>query len=395
MKEIDDLLFKYAKEVSFLQLKEGKNIEIAGFNIDNTIPLPIVTDKFIEEIKNQELLDDIPLEKIIEGMVYTIGADTKFRFNEYYINILKSAFTTSTKYIFTKGISYYDNGQYELSALYFKTLLTISQKNDYKFYYALSIEAIGKEFIEKDNIEKGNQFINESKSILEDLISEDSSYYPAYYKLGFYYLHFNELIKAKLTWEKALVLEGDENSKDEIRAELEKIEKDYSIEMALWQMKNMDYEKAIDELNKLTVKGKDDFYVDYLLGVAYSGHGNLEIAKQFLALALDKNKNYSDIYNELGIIYFNEGDIKKAIEIFTEGIKITNDDYRLYFNRGLGYLNIGEIIKGYYDIKLANELNPTDENILNQLKAIENFVSNNNGGIDIDENHWWTLQTKG
>jgi hypothetical protein len=56
MKEIDDLLFKYAKEVSFLQLKEGKNIEIAGFNIDNTIPLPIVTDKFIEEIKKSGIV---------------------------------------------------------------------------------------------------------------------------------------------------------------------------------------------------------------------------------------------------------------------------------------------------------------------------------------------------
>ena len=53
-------------------------------------------------------------------------------------------------------------------------------------------------------------------------------------------------------------------------------------------------------------------------------------------------------------------------------------DY-LKFNRGLGYLNIGEILKGYNDIKLANELNPSDENILNQLKAIENFVSDNNG----------------
>ena len=379
MKEIDDLLIKYAKEVSFLQLKEGKNIEISGFRIGDNIPLPIVTDKFIEDLKNEDLLNNIPLERIIEGMAVIVGADAKFKFNEYYVTFLKSIYKTSTKYIFMKGLSYFDNEQYELSTLYFRTLTMISGNNEYKFYYALSIEAIGKGFIEKENIEKGNKFIIESKNILEDIISEDNSYYPAYYKLGFYYLHFNELIKAKLTWEKALVLEADENSKDEIRAELEKIEKDYTIEMALWQMKNMNYEKAIDELNKLISKGKDDFYIDYLLGVAYSGYGNLELAKHFLTLALDKNKDYSDVYNELGIVYFNEGDIKKAIEIFTEGIKITNDDYRLYFNRGLGYLNIDEILKGYNDIKLANELNPSDENILNQLKAIENFVSDNNG----------------
>ncbi len=378
MNEIDNLFLKYTKQVSFIQLKEGKSIGVTGLNIDSSIPLPIVTDKFIEDIKNEKMLDSIPLERIIEGMVYIIGADTEFRYNKYYIDFLKSILEISTKYIFKEGLSHFENRSYELSALYFRTLSMISPNYDYKFYYALSIEAIGKELIEKEEIEEGNKFIIESKNILEKIIEEDNNYYPAYYKLGYYYKHFNEFIKAKLTWEKALILDVDENSKNEIRFELDKIEKDYAIELAKWQIENMNYGQAIDELQKLVGKGKDDFYVDYLLGIAYSGFGDLELAKNFLIAALDKNKEYSDIYNELGILYFNEGEIKKAIEVFTEGIKISDDDYRLYFNRGLGYLNLGEIMKGYNDIKLANKLNPSDENILNQLDALENFVSNNN-----------------
>ncbi|MDG2764769.1 hypothetical protein P7M25_25905, partial [Vibrio parahaemolyticus] len=110
-------------------------------------------------------------------------------------------------------------------------------------------------------------------------------------------------------------------------------------------------------------------------GIAYSGYGNLELSKQYLLIALDKNDKASNVYNELGIVYFNQGNIKEAVNIFTEGLKRFKDDYRLYFNRGLGYLNLGETMKGYFDIKKANELNNDDENIRNQLKEIEKFIT--------------------
>ena len=69
--------------------------------------------------------------------------------------------------------------------------------------------------------------------------------------------------------------------------------------------------------------------------------------------------------------------IGKAIDIFTEGIEAcSQDDYRLFFNRGLGYLNLGDIDKGYDDIYKAHQLDPEDENIKAQLNAIDQFKKN-------------------
>ncbi|MBC7087696.1 MAG: hypothetical protein H5T96_04290 [Tissierellales bacterium] len=375
MKEIDKLFLKYAENVAFVQLKEDKSIKIQDTFIDSSIPLPIVTEIFIEDLKKDEILEDIPLERIIQGMAYIIGADPEFKYNDKYIDFLSSIRDIAMRYIFKEAISYFDKKSYKLSALYFRTLTTVFPDNDNFFYYALAIEAIGKELIEQDKIEEGNKFIVESKNILENIIDKSTDYYPAYYKLGYYYKYFNEFIKAKITWEKALRLDNDENRKNEIRLELEYMERDYTIELAIWQINNLNYEKAIDELSKLVAKGKDDYYVNYLLGIAYSGYGNLELSKQYLLIALDKNDKDSNVYNELGIVYFNQGNIKEAVNIFTEGLKRFKDDYRLYFNRGLGYLNLGETMKGYFDIKKANELNNDDENIRNQLKEIEKFIT--------------------
>jgi hypothetical protein len=65
------------------------------------------------------------------------------------------------------------------------------------------------------------------------------------------------------------------------------------------------------------------------------------------------------------------------MEIFTQGIESGNqEDYRLYFNRGLGYLNLGDIDNGYDDIHKAHQLNPEDDNVKAQLNAIEKYRKN-------------------
>ncbi|NMR85591.1 hypothetical protein HKB06_07280, partial [Vibrio parahaemolyticus] len=88
------------------------------------------------------ILEDIPLERIIQGMAYIIGADPEFKYNDKYIDFLSSIRDIAMRYIFKEDISYFDKKSYKLSALYFRTLTTVFPDNDNFFYYALAIEAI-------------------------------------------------------------------------------------------------------------------------------------------------------------------------------------------------------------------------------------------------------------
>ena len=64
-----------------------------------------------------------------------------------------------------------------------------------------------------------------------------------------------------------------------------------------------------------------------------------------------------------------------AIDVFTEGIENIPDDYKLIFNRGLCYLQLGLLEEAYSDIDNAVVLNPNDENMNAQKEILEDLLN--------------------
>lgn len=376
---IDEKYFNQKVDnISFVQLKEDADIFLNDYRIDSSIPLPVITDSLLTDLSSIESKNEITIERIIEGIIYLLGADTEFEHNHDYIRILEAYNKNIDKIIFTRGIEAFENNNLEISGLYFRTFNSLFSSAEGLFYYSMVLEAIGKEEFAKENLDKGNSFLEESTKILEEILNSDDKFYPSYYKLGFHYKFYEQFIKAKLTWEKVILLDPDLSRKDEIRIELENIEYEYGMELTENYLSNSNYSNAIETLANMLAKFKGDWKLNYLLGMAYRGFGDIGASIEYFELALDLNPENADIYNELAIGYFNEGDLVAAIEVFDKGLEINKEDYRLYFNRGLSYLNLGEIDKAYSDIKLANTIKPEDENIENQLQALKNYYKNKN-----------------
>lgn len=363
--------------ISFVHLKDNHEFVLKGFELDSLIPLPVVTDKLLNELNNVEINQGITIERVIEGILYLMGADQEFKYNDYYSAILETYNPDMEEELFKRGIDTFENKDYIGSGLYFRAFNYLYGTKEGMFYYAMVLEAIGKDLINDEKIDKGNEYLEESTSILEELLDKDDKFYPAYYKLGYHYKFYEQFVKAKLTWEKVLIYDPDSSRRQEIRQELDLIDPEFRVELGLTYMNNMNYEKAIEVLSKLMPKHSKNWYANYLLGLAYRGYGDNQMAIDYFYGAVDSDSNIPESYNELGISYFNENDILKAIEVFSEGIDSCKvEDYRLYFNRGLGYLNLGDIDRGYNDVYKAHQLNPEDENVKGQLNAIANHRDN-------------------
>ncbi len=107
-----------------------------------------------------------------------------------------------------------------------------------------------------------------------------------------------------------------------------------------------------------------------MIGLCYKGIEDFDYAIDYLNRAIELDKAQADIYNELGIIYFNMDDILQAIKIFGQGIENCPEDYKLYFNRGLGYVQLGQYELALKDIEKASSLNPDEENIIMQKSKL-------------------------
>lgn len=374
-----DIVNKYFKEnhknITFLELKDSALVKIKNFTINKDLPLPIITDNLIEEIYQGNLENEINLSQIIDGIIYLLGVDSDFPNLDRYVEILNSYNPNINAYIYNVAIKKISEGDIEFGGIFLRALIYLDSKNlNVRFNYALVLEEIGRKYIES-NDEKGEEFLTASTNELESIVEMDEKYSLAYYKLGFHYKYFEQYIKAKLTWNKFLTVDKDENRLQEIREEIDLIDDNVKFETGLTYLTYNEFGKALDSFLKLLPRYGDEWNVLYLLAMCYKGLSESDKAIEYLHKAIEINDEEPDLYNELGIINFLDGKIIEAIGIFNEGIEKTDHDYKLYFNRGLGYIQLGEYNLALKDVKMAYELNPKDENVVNQLKELEDLMS--------------------
>lgn len=375
MNIIEEYFKKKASRISFLEVRDDVLFEIKGYPSDKQIPLPIITEILIKEIEKGNMEEEIKFTHIMEGIIYLLGTDSTFPYIDDYKNILKTSNENIEEYIFYEGIKLIEKKDYDNGAIYFRALKSINNKNiNGLFNYALTLEEIAKQHLEMDKEEEGLKFLQKSTNELESILDIDDKYPLAYYKLGYHYKFFGQFLKAKLIWTKHLTFDKDELRLQEIRTEIDFIEDDVKLESGLTYLSHEQYDNALDMFLKILPKYKEWWELNYFIGIAYKGLGDLEKAIDYLDTAKDLNNEEGDIYNELGICKFNLGDINGAIDIFTEGLKYIPQDHKLLFNRGLGYLQLNELSKSYADIDKAVSLNPQDENMIRQRDVLESLL---------------------
>lgn len=375
MNKVDDLFKKKTSEVTFIELKEGSCIDINGYKLTAGLPLPVITDKLIEDIQYNDLSEEISLGQAIDGMIFLLGADSNFPHMDQYKEIMYSYNPKIEDYVFYLGMKHFEDGDFENSGVYFRANKELDSNNiKAKLNYGLVLESMGKNLIELEKVEEGEEFLHKSTNEFESILDIEESYSLAYYKLGYHYRYFEQYLKAKITWDKFLTLDKDEMRLQEIREQIDLIDNESKMEAGLSYLAYNDFGKALDLFLKLLSNHKDNWNVNYLIGLAYKGLEDFDTAIEYLNRAIELNKLEADIYNELGIVYFIQGKILEAISIFNEGIAETEEDYKLFFNRGLGYIQLGEFELALTDITKADELNPNDKNIIKQKQEVENYL---------------------
>lgn len=372
MNNIKNFFKSRTEDITFIELKKDITVGIEGYPLGKDIPLPIITKTLVDEIKEGSLKEEMKLSHIIEGIIYLMGIDEEFDYIENYKKILKSYSEKMEDYIFYKGIRLVEAKDYNSASIYFRALKLINPEHvNGIFNYALALEEIAKEYLAKDDEKLGSEFLTASTIELETILDVDVNYPLAYYKLGYHYKYFNQFLKAKLIWEKYLVLDKDDLRTQEIREEIQSIEDDVSLESGLTYLSYNKFEQALDMFLKLEPRHKDWWELKYLIGSCHKELLNYDKAIDMFYKSLELHKEEADVYNELGITLFTVGDIPKAIKVFTEGIENIDGNYKLLFNRGLGYLQLGDLRNAYIDVEKASNLNPADKNIAAQKEMLE------------------------
>ena len=364
--KIEKHILKKAEELSFITIKHDSEFKVEGYTIPKEgLQVPIKNEVLVKGIKEKTAQDNINAMSIADAMIYIIGIDSQFRYNEEYkkfLNAFKNKVNLDLNaYMGYMSRKYFDIGEYTDSLIYLKALITMNN-NDINglYHYAIVCQEVAKKY-QKDNDDKAmNDFLLEALNKLEMVIDLDPEFALGYYHLGYHYYNQGQYVKSKVIWEEALKLGLDEDFVAEVQDNLGKMYSKVEYEEGYTLVFQGKFEEGLEKLLPLEEKYGDWWNLLFMIGLAYKNMGEIENAKEYYEKILRMKPQQVDTLVELALCEASTLNMNRAIELLEAAAKL-KEDPEILCNLGMAYLNVGNFDDANYYIERAYELNPEDE----------------------------------
>lgn len=363
--KIEKRLLKKAEELSFITIKNDAELKIKGYDIPkNGLDVPIKNEVLVKGIKEKTAQDKINTMSIADAMIYIIGIDSNFKYNNEYKKFL-DAFSKKVNldlksYMGYMSKKYFEIGENTDSLIYLKAMITFYEKDiDGLYHYSIVCQEIATKYQKENDLKLMNEFLVEALEKLEMIITIDDKFSLAYYQLGYHYYNQNQFIKAKVIWEEAIKLGIDEDLSLEIQENIGKMDYKIQYEEGYTLVLKGRNEEGLEKLLPLEENHLDWWNLLFMIGLAYKNMNEFEEAKKYFNKILITNENQVDTIVELGLLEASMYNLEGAISYFEKALKI-KEDPEILCNLGMAYLNNGEIDDAIYYIERAYELDPND-----------------------------------
>ena len=379
--KIDKYLLRKTEELAFITVKKDGGFHLEGYEIpDGGLNVPIKNEVLVKGIKEKTAQDGLNSMSIADAMIYIIGIDPEFTYNDEYKKFLtaleKKVNFDVRAYSGYMSRKYFELGEYTDSLIYIKALVTLYPEDIEGLYnYAIVCQEVATSY-QKDGDAKGmNDFLLEAGEKLEKIINMDESFALAYYHLGYHYYNQSQYIKAKVIWEEAMKLGLDEDIIAEIQENIGKMDYKVQYEEGYTLVFQGKFEEGLDKLLPLEEQYGEWWNLLFIIGIAYKNLGEMDKAMLYFEKILIIKPKQVDTLVELALCEASSFNMERAIELLEQAAKI-KEDPEILCNLGMAYLNIGDIDDAIYYIERAYELNPEDEITISCMRELDNYRVN-------------------
>ena len=379
--KIDKYLLKKTEELAFITVKKEGDFHLDGYEIPKEgLNVPIKNEVLVKGIKEKTAQDGLNSISIADAMIYIIGIDPEFRYNDEYKKFLtaleKKVNFNVRSYAGYMSRKYFELGETTDSLIYIKALVTLYPDDIEGLYnYAIVCQEVATSY-QKDGDAKGmNAFLLEAGEKLEKIINMDENFALAYYHLGYHYYNQSQYIKAKVIWEEAIKYGLDEDIIAEIQENIGKMDYKVQYEEGYSLVFQGKFEEGLDKLLPLEEQYGDWWNLLFIIGIAYKNMGEMDRAIHYFDKILIIKPNQVDTLVELALCEASSFNMERAVELLEQAAKI-KEDPEILCNLGMAYLNTGNIDDAIYYIERAYELNPEDEITIACMRELDNYRVN-------------------
>lgn len=364
---LDKYVLDKAEELVFITIDKSEDLGLIGYEVPKEgIKIPIKSNVLVKSIKDNKAQEEINVMSMIDAMIYLEGIDPDFIYNVEYDDLIET-FARKSNFDYMDYMGYmsnqaYSKGEIRDALVYIRAYLRMEPDDIMGLYqYAIICQELSLRYQKDEDVKAMNDFLLEALASLEKIIGLDDSFALAYYQLGFHYSNQNQFVKAKLTWDRALDLGLDDETRTDIMENLAKIDHKVRYEHAYNLVFQGKAEEGLQDLLDLESQYPDWWNLLFIISLAYKSLGDLGQAKSYLEKILITRPTQVDTLVEMALCLAQEVNMTGAIDYLTRAAKLKKDDPEILCNLGMAYLHNGEEDEARYYIERAYEIDPTDE----------------------------------
>lgn len=364
---LDKYVLDKAEELVFITIDKSEDLGLIGYEVPKEgIKIPIKSNVLVKSIKDNKAQEEINMMSMIDAMIYLGGIDPDFIYNVEYDDLIET-FARKSNFDYMDYMGYmsnqaYSKGEIRDALVYIRAYLRMEPDDIMGLYqYAIICQELSLRYQKDEDVKAMNDFLLEALASLEKIIGLDDSFALAYYQLGFHYSNQNQFVKAKLTWDRALDLGLDDETRTDIMENLAKIDHKVRYEHAYNLVFQGKAEEGLQDLLDLESQYPDWWNLLFIISLAYKSLGDLGQAKYYLEKILITRPTQVDTLVEMALCLAQEANMTGAIDYLTRAAKLKKDDPEILCNLGMAYLHNGEEDEVRYYIERAYEIDPTDE----------------------------------
>ena len=364
---LDKYVLDKAEELVFITIDKSEDLGLIGYEVPKEgIKIPIKSNVLVKSIKDNKAQEEINMMSMIDAMIYLEGIDPDFIYNVEYDDLIET-FARKSNFDYMDYMGYmsnqaYSKGEIRDALVYMRAYLRMEPDDIMGLYqYAIICQELSLRYQKDEDVKAMNDFLLEALASLEKIIGLDDSFALAYYQLGFHYSNQSQFVKAKLTWDRALDLGLDDETRTDIMENLAKIDHKVRYEHAYNLVFQGKAEEGLQDLLDLESQYPDWWNLLFIISLAYKSLGDLGQAKSYLEKILITRPTQVDTLVEMALCLAQEANMPGAIDYLTRAAKLKKDDPEILCNLGMAYLHNGEEDEARYYIERAYEIDPTDE----------------------------------
>ncbi|NFV12574.1 tetratricopeptide repeat protein [Clostridium sp. FAM 1755] len=357
--EMKSYLAEKLSKMLFLEVKKEKIFEVFKVDVDQNIYVPLKSKSLVDEIKQGEDLDNIPIIFFVEGMFFVLGSDEEFKFNNEYKDMLNNI-PKSEDYIKGRIFEEVKRENYEDAYILLKGLLALEEEKDIYDKLILILEKLR---------QKHEMYKEEELNIIERA-KKIREYEKPYLYESIIKKENNDFKEAWDALEKYISM-GGEQTPDII--EYKNSLKDIVSFEEGKRLVGKNPKEALTKLIPIMNKLEDNTTVYYYVAVAYRMIGNYDKAIYYLNKALEIDNGLIDAVNELAINYAALEKYDIAIKYLRKAFEVEKS-IEICTNLIMCYINKGDLKQAQNHIDIAKKIDPEDE----ILKEIETYLSKHN-----------------